>query len=1119
MNSPLFTVARFEIKTLLRSWFFRIFALVVLIFIVFFNLMASTEVGQANWPDRMLIGGLPYMNLWILNIVQAIIAVFLSADFLSRDKKLDTTEVVYVRNMSNFQYVMGKTAGILTVFGGLNLLVLAFTFIINLISPDAGFSVLTYFLYPLLISVPTLVFILGLSFFVMQLVRNQAVTFILVLGYIATTVFYLKGLHFGVWDFITFNTPLAYSSYVGFGNPLQLISIRGGYLLLGLAFIFFTIYKLPRLPQTKHGQKLILLPATVTLLLAFSGMGYYLLQKHHTEKIIGQQAQIEKNLPIDAGYQISDYHIQLEHSGRELSGSIEFIVKNTGGGLPPQLKFFYNNGLKVGQLSINDKNVAFKQYLNILTCENPLEMSDSLVVVFNFEGTPNDRLAYFDISADERHAPRRFDPLMAGKKSCFISPDYLLLTKESFWYPAVAERNTFRVKQFFNYDMKVKSADGLEFIAQGSKGEEGGWTTFKGDVPYPKLSLIAGKYKSKSIDVDSVQYAVTAREEGFFFEKYFQNLSDTLPALVRDMKQDYERQLGLKYPYKRLTFVEVPVHYYAHFRPWAISNNNTHPEMVWVPESGIGLWIFNWVNSFDNEKRREERDNLERLPKETEASVFMNVIGNTFSKPLQSQHFFMRNDNVGRTMSQQSAYSVFPLFYNYVYSIRDDGLPFMNMCLESYMLNRVNSESGGRFGRMSSTDKSILFLSKNTGSLNDMVDKDDLEISIADIIVTVGNNQFAMAQSRLGADRFSVFIDSLLKANKMSSIEHGQLNQIMTGSKEEKSIVDSDSNLRLPSFLFGQSNIYEFTDEKSKKYFVSVEVANRGDTDGIVKVSLLGGGGGRGRGGRGGGRGPGGGRRGGMSAGFEEIYHIPKGENVQVGIVVDNAPRMMQVHTYLSKNVPSYTRFPLADFEEAPAGFVVNEGVMALDREITLVADNELVVDNEDSGFSVVNTSGKKTLKEIILTSRDQEDEMDGSEYKSLSFWRPAPRWTPVLEAMAFGKYTKSLHYKKSGEGGARARFAAQLTQTGRYKVYAMIPPLNFGEFRRNNNRLKEATFSFTVYHDDGEEEMEVPLTDEGWRWASLGEFYFSDGEAVVEISDKTAKRFVIADAVKWVKL
>jgi len=43
-------VARFEIKTLLRSWFFRIFAGLSLVILVFFDLATITNVfGDAAW--------------------------------------------------------------------------------------------------------------------------------------------------------------------------------------------------------------------------------------------------------------------------------------------------------------------------------------------------------------------------------------------------------------------------------------------------------------------------------------------------------------------------------------------------------------------------------------------------------------------------------------------------------------------------------------------------------------------------------------------------------------------------------------------------------------------------------------------------------------------------------------------------------------------------------------------------------------------------------------------------------------------------------------------------------------------------------------------------------------
>ena len=66
-----------------------------------FNIFGLAGVGDGGWPGRLLPSGAPYFNMWLLNIAQAVIAVFLSADFLGRDKKLDTTEAFYVRSMSN----------------------------------------------------------------------------------------------------------------------------------------------------------------------------------------------------------------------------------------------------------------------------------------------------------------------------------------------------------------------------------------------------------------------------------------------------------------------------------------------------------------------------------------------------------------------------------------------------------------------------------------------------------------------------------------------------------------------------------------------------------------------------------------------------------------------------------------------------------------------------------------------------------------------------------------------------------------------------------------------------------------------------------------------------------
>lgn len=71
----------------------------------------------------------------MLNVGQAVIAVFLSSEFIKRDKQLDTSEVFYVRPLTNAEYVLGKTWGNLRVFLGLNLLVLLIALVFNLTAP------------------------------------------------------------------------------------------------------------------------------------------------------------------------------------------------------------------------------------------------------------------------------------------------------------------------------------------------------------------------------------------------------------------------------------------------------------------------------------------------------------------------------------------------------------------------------------------------------------------------------------------------------------------------------------------------------------------------------------------------------------------------------------------------------------------------------------------------------------------------------------------------------------------------------------------------------------------------------------------------------------------------
>jgi ABC-type transport system involved in multi-copper enzyme maturation permease subunit len=166
------TVAKYEAKTLRRSWFFRLFTIGALLIFTFMNIGLFSPVGDEEWDLVSIPSSVPLINLYLLNIAQAIVVIFLAADFLKRDKKLDTNEVLYTRPMSNFEYVTGKTWGILKLFLGFDILIVSIGLLMNIISKVMTVDLMSYVWYLLIICVPTILFSLGLAFVMMSILKS-----------------------------------------------------------------------------------------------------------------------------------------------------------------------------------------------------------------------------------------------------------------------------------------------------------------------------------------------------------------------------------------------------------------------------------------------------------------------------------------------------------------------------------------------------------------------------------------------------------------------------------------------------------------------------------------------------------------------------------------------------------------------------------------------------------------------------------------------------------------------------------------------------------------------------------------------------------------------------------
>ncbi|TAJ13660.1 hypothetical protein DMA11_08080 [Marinilabiliaceae bacterium JC017] len=1068
-----------------------------------------TSLGDGAWPGRLLPASCPYVNLFFLNVAQAIIAVFLSADFLGRDKKLDTTEAFYIRSISNSAYVWGKAFGILKVFLGLNLLVLAIGAVFSLIQGEMAFNLPAYLIYPLLISLPTLIFILGLSFFTMSLVRNQAVTFVLLLGYIAVSLFFLKSKLYGVWDVIGFFTPMLFSDFTGFFDIAQLVVLRMGYLVMGVALIAATIWKLPRLPQKRFFSIRMSLGVILFLVIGAGLFSRYLFVHRDKLRVREEIALLNADLDeSDAG--ILSYDIDLVHRRNEIECHAQLqVAVNDSSSIP--LVFVLNPGLKVKSIHLGVKAASFSQNHHLLKIKDETKhcKGDTLDVQIRYAGSIDENVMFMDISEEVRGEINRLDPVVAGKNHAYITPDYLLLTREAAWYPVIARNRYWTQYAFSQFKLTVTTRPDLVAISQGvaNHKQPGNWE-FKPEQKLNALSLVIGAYSKKELTVDSVDLQLYTHKSHQTLIENFDLLEDTIPELLKSIKNDYERKIGFRYPFNRFMVVETPIHYYGYIRMWSLATEHLMPEMVLFPENGGGTWENDFVSQAKRQKRRARRNNEELTDRGIQERVFRGLIGNNFIHP--RRFFFGGREAEQRNLENWGKFMVFPMFFNYANNIDQAGFPMFNISVENYLFNRQQEQTGHFFGGLNTNDEVVIRMAGK--SLSQLIEEEN-ENTLGDVFAAKGNQLFNSMKVSLTGNEFDRFIDSLIQAYQFTNLDEVQfINEISARTKIDlKRTFDYWLNEQcLPAFLLGEIKVWEINEGNRIRYFMKVPVTNQGQVDGVinfvVREGMAGNRRGRFRRQMGGGN---------NDPDSQQSFPIKSGETVDIGFLLDQEPREVVVNTLLAANIPSSQRLETGKVIKDHRFNDYFEGVRQSTKKLRYKEVYEVIVDNEDEGCEVINTGESSTVKDWWANRQEGGTSVGDKKYGNLRLWNPPVKWELVVNGSYFGEYIKSAYYKRRGTGVGRIRWTCQIPESGNYGVYAYLPGSRH-HFRRRRH-TGDGSYYYTVFHDDGDVVRQVKSAESG-DWQYLGEYYFSAGEGVVELSDKTENDIVVGDAIKWVR-
>lgn len=1109
----IFSIAKYERTTLLRSWFFRIFSILSLSVLFLINFMLIIQGGgDTGWAIRSIPAAIPYLNLLILNIAQAIIAVFLASDFLKRDKKLDTTEVIYMRSMTNGEYVIGKTWGNLQVFLALNIAVVILALIFNMLSQGTEINRMSYLLYPVLISVPTLIFIMGLSFLLMSVIRNQAITFVIILGYIGITLFLIQARYYYLFDYMAFNIPMLISDITSMGNLERVLIHRGIYLSLGISFIFLTIFLLKRLPQSGFMTVFSLIFAILFFIfggyLAYSHIAQFKYNENLRAEVIALNNHwVREKLPATVSQSIS-----LEHTGSSITSKSTLILKNEQERSLENLVFTLNDGLEVSSIKVDGQNKPFSRNLHLIILKDvDMQPGQEAEVEIFYSGKINESLCYLDISEEERQEKYGKFVLNVDKRYAFLTPQYVLLTPEVSWYPRTGvtystEDVSWNHPEFSRFDLHVKTEPGLQAISQGEISETSpGQFTFTNNVPLTQISLAIGDYEKKSIQTDSIEFGIWHFRGHDYFSAQFPETADTIAPIIGERMGDFERSYKLDYAYKRMFIVEVPAQFKSFKRIWSGRQEYIQPEQIFIPEKGYLLAEADLEGAKKRITRWGRRGDSNMTPKDIEIRLLSDLFG-IFTRENNPDYQVRRGSF--SVQEKPNPYFIFPMLYNFQNNIQSEQWPIINRIFEAYLKSQSTGMRPGFMRNMQGMSADELANIALQDSTFEQILADPSQKRIIDNVIKLkGEMLFSMVQWRAGQDEFEGFLREMLRECRFKNIPFEEFNRRIVEEFNVELIPMMDGWFKeksLPGYLFSAIEAVKVKTGQRMQTKVSLKATNFSDVEGIVKVTFrLGGGGGPG-GGRGFGRGPSG------DDSVNKLIYLEPQQTKEVSFLLSADPRMVMINTMTSKNIPQVISEGFRNIEEDIRA-VPFEGEVISDTPVQRQLPGEIIVDNEDSQFEINVTRQVSLLEKWLAESTD-----DVKKYSPMNLWRPPVNWTAVTNSDFFGEYVRSAYYIKAGDGSMKAKWHVPLEEPGRYDVYYhMYKPMRFG--RGGGDERGE--YQFFIHSEEGAVEQTLSIQNAETGWNHLGSFDFSEKEALVELTNKTEARVVFADAVRFVKI
>ncbi len=1059
----------------------------IIFFMVIFTLITFIE---DQIPGEFLLEGTDaYLALFFFSFVQIILIVFVAVDFRKLEEKWRLDEVMFSKPMTTANWVLGKYFGVVTSILYLNLFLIFIAIVsrtIKYFALGASFNILPFITYFLVVTLPSILFMVALVFLLISLVRIPAVAMLLSLGYVVSIFSYFQDKFYGMFDYGCFLAQIFYSDLIGFGNLEPILWQRLFFVMITAVLLALTILLYPRLRQSNFSFRLTLASLLLFSFLAFS-VG---------NKIINQNQAIEENRLADFEYQgqwisepackVKHYDFDIVHGDKTtpLQVNVKMVITNPNPQLLHRLVFALNGNLRVSRVNwYNGEEIDFTQKHQLLELDlqnKPLFSSQTDTLEVQYSGNVDGDLFMLDRIAEKNGLIEKSNgPWRQPNISAWVDEKFAVLPAESGWYPTPGAAAGYpfhapKDKNFATARIRVETDPHLRTISQGivavdTTDQRRKHTTFLVEKPLPGYSLHIGSYQ-----VLSHQFQQTKLEFYYYknhlldFEE-FEDVADTCLDAIERMLEIFEEVSGIPYPYPRLAIVETPLHLQVYINRFGLNNILIQPGIIMLSE--VSLASKRISEEIKSKTKRARRDGQDDSSTKVKRDVFIDLVLETFIP----QRTWRKDGSLRSPMK------------NYLHFTIDIKDPVLTRALDLQLYEEADRKINDAFY----PDRHYLTLSANDRLRNfdtwAIRRRYDIEIdSLISALLqkplikyTPENNSILfraavdfkappvlqMLQAKTDEDIYYQALQKLAEKYRYQPVTRYDFIQILqeTSNQDIKGFFDQwFEQTSLPGYRITQADAEKIDSGQMKiSYQVTTKVLNGERGDGFVRL----------------------------------ICHTKNDKirrNIQLGsfqekelkFIVPDEPERISVIPYFSRNRGSIQKQITISSRISRKSPIDTSYVVS-----SLEDSRSIIIDDRDDGFFTPTSNEKKYFR---------------PPSKGRSWWS----WTTSI---AYGKYYFGWQYKRAGSGQYPARWEMQAPRSGDYELSFYVK-MGTSWWYRNISRK----YQVAVTSADGIFPVDFQPEDTAEGWFPLGRYRLVEGEAaVVELSDK-GSGYIIADAIRW---